>query len=127
MILCDPGADRTCQDAATLAHRFGVSYQAAVYRLMSLGHVTKPQGDELLKLEAMGKDFLETLGMFEDLEGDDSKKPMDRELRRQVAGLAIEAYRREQISRGRVLELGKQLGIPGPKLLTLAEAARAEP
>ena len=123
-----PGSQRiTYQDAATLAHRFGVSYQAAVYRLMSLGHVTKPQGDELLKLEAMGKDFLETLGMFEDLEGDDSKKPMDRELRRQVAGLAIEAYRREQISRGRVLELGKQLGIPGPKLLTLAEAARAEP
>ncbi|MFM9971261.1 MAG: helix-turn-helix domain-containing protein, partial [Burkholderiales bacterium] len=31
----------TYQDAATLAHRFGVSYQAAVYRLLSLGHVSR--------------------------------------------------------------------------------------
>ncbi|MSQ51890.1 MAG: ImmA/IrrE family metallo-endopeptidase [Betaproteobacteria bacterium] len=51
---------------------------------------------------------------------------VDRELRTQVTRLAIEAYRREEISRGRLLDLGKQLGIPGPKLVALAEAARTE-
>jgi Zn-dependent peptidase ImmA (M78 family)/DNA-binding XRE family transcriptional regulator len=116
----------TYQDAATLAHRFGVSYQAAVYRLLSLSHVSRVESTELLKREAVGKDFLEALGMFDDLEGKEGKLLMDRELRSQVTRLAIEAYRREEISRGRLLDLGKQLGIPGPKLVALAEAARSE-
>ena len=116
----------TYQDAATLAHRFGVSYQAAVYRLLSLSHVSRTESAELLKREAVGKDFLEALGMFDDLEGKEGKSLMDRELRSQVTRLAIEAYRREEISRGRLLDLGKQLGIPGPKLVALAEAARSE-
>ncbi len=116
----------TYQDAASLAHRFGVSYQAAVYRLLSLRHVSRAQSDELLGLEAVGKDFLQALGMFDDLEGDEAKSLMDLELRRQVTRLAIEAYRREEISRGRLLGLGKPLGIPGAKLVALAEAARAE-
>lgn len=115
----------TYQDAAALAHRFGVSYQAAVYRLVSLRHVTKVESEELLKREAAGKDFLQALDMFDDLEGGESKQLMNRELRRQVASLAIEAYRRKEISRGRLLDVGEQLGIPGPKLVELAEAARA--
>ena len=116
----------TYQDAAALAHRFGVSYQAAVYRLVSLRHVTKAESEELLAREAVGKDFLQALDMFDDLEGGESKQLMNRELRRQVAGLAIEAYRREEISRGRLLDVGEQLDIPGPKLIALAEAARAQ-
>ena len=103
-----------------------MSYQAAVYRLLSLGHVSKTDSTELLKREAVGKDFLEALGMFDDPEGKEVKSHMDRELRSQVTRLAIEAYRREEISRGRLLDLGKQLGISGPKLVALAEAARTE-
>ena len=116
----------TYLDTAALAHRFGVGYQAAVYRLVSLRHVTKAESDELLAREAVGKDFLQALDMFDDLEGGESKQLMNRELRRQVAGLAIEAYRMEEISRGRLLDVGKQLGIAGPKLVALAEAAGAE-
>ena len=44
----------------------------------------------------------------------------------EIAHLAIEAYRREEISRGRVLELSKTLGMKADILLRLAEAARAE-
>jgi hypothetical protein len=36
--------------------------------------------------------------------------------------LAMEAYRREEISRGRLLEVGKRLNIDAHDLLTLAEA-----
>ena len=116
----------TYQDAATLASRFGVNYQVAVYRLLSLRHISRVECDELLKREAVGKDFLEALDMFDDLEGNEVKSHMDRELRSQVTRLAIEAYRRDEISRGRLLDLGMQLGIPGPKLVALAEAARME-
>lgn len=116
----------TYQDAATLAHRFGVSYQAAVYRLISLKHVTKPESDDLLAREAVGRDFLESLNLFDDLGGKDDKSLIERELRSQVARLAIEAFRREEISSGRLLDLGKLLSIPGAKLIAWAEAARAE-
>jgi Zn-dependent peptidase ImmA (M78 family) len=116
----------TYQDAATLAHRFGVSYQAAVYRLLSLRHISRTECDELLAREAVGKDFLESINMFDDLEGKDEKPLMDRELRSQVTRLAIEAFRREEVSRGRLLDLSKLLGIPGTKLVALAEAARSE-
>lgn len=116
----------TYQDAAVLAHRFIVSYQAAVYRLLSLRHVSKDEADELLSQEGVGKDYLRALDMFDDLEGDEDKSLVDRELRSQVARLAIEAYRRDEISRGRLLDLGKTLGITGGKLIALAEAARKE-
>ena len=116
----------TYQDAAVLAHRFVVSYQAAVYRLLSLRHVSKDESEKLLTQENVGKDYLRALDMFEDLEGEEDKSLIDRELRSQVARLAIEAYRREEISRGRLLDLGKTLGIPGAKLVALAEAARKE-
>jgi len=116
----------TYQDAAALAHRFGVSYQAAVYRLVSLRHVTRPESDELLARESVGRDFLESLKMVDDLEGKDDKLRVERELRSQVARLAIEAYRREEISRGRLLDVAKLLDVPGAKLVAWAEAARAE-
>lgn len=116
----------TYQDAAMLAHRFGASYQAAVYRLLSLRHVSRAECDQLLAQETVGKDYLQALDMFDDLEGEENNSLADRELRSRVAGLAIEAYRREEISRGRLLDLGKTLGIPGAKLVALAEAARKE-
>ena len=40
--------------------------------------------------------------------------------------LPFEAYRREEISRGRVLELSKALRIRGDTLLRLAQVARGD-
>lgn len=114
------------QDAVMLAHHFGVSYQAAVYRLLSLRHLSKAESDNLLAQENVGKDYLLAIDMFDDLEGAEKKSLTDRELRSQIVRLAIEAYRREEISRGRLLDVGKALGMPGTKLIALAEAARAD-
>ena len=64
--------------------------------------------------------------MFGDVEELEAPEYRDRELRSEIAHLAIEAVRREEISRGRVLELSKILGMKADILLRLAEAARAE-
>ena len=74
--------------------------------------------------EELGRTYLEILGMQDDLEGLDERK-RDRELVSQVVHLALEAYRRDEISRGRLIDLSKRLGIsPAKQLVALAEAAR---
>lgn len=116
------------QDVAFIAHRFGVSYQAAVYRLKSLRHINQPESTLLLsrEYEAAGKEYLQALDLFDDLETPVSAGKGSRELRSRVAHLGLEAYRMGEISRGRLLDVGKIIGVDGRKLLDLAEAARAE-
>ena len=116
------------QDVAFIAHRFGVSYQAAVYRLKSLRYINQPESVLLLssEQEEAGRDYLRALDLFDDLEEPVSGKRGTRELRGRVAHLALEAYRLGEISRGRLLDVGKTVGVDGRKLLELAEAARAE-
>ena len=114
----------TCNDIAILAHHFGVSYQAALYRLKSLRHISHPDSRNLLEQEGFGREYLKAIDMFGDVGEPEQRQYWDRELRSEIAHLAIEAYRREEISRGRVLELGGALGIDGDVLLRLAEAVR---
>ncbi len=64
--------------------------------------------------------------MFSDVGEREQRRYWDRELRGEIAHLAIEAYRRDEISRGRILELSRTLGIDGDILLRLAEATRRE-
>ncbi len=116
----------TCKDVATVAHRFGVSYQAALHRLTSLRHVPRRESRDLLEQEGLGHGYLKALGMFDEVGEREPRRRRDRELRGGIAHLAVEACRRERISRGRVLELGGTLGIDGDLLLRLAEAARGE-
>ena len=114
----------TYNDVAMIAHHFGVSYQAAVYRLKSLRHVSTAESRELLESEEYGREYLQALDLIDDLEAHEARPYWDRELRREVAHLAIEAYRQEEISRGRLLEIGKSIAFRGERLLVLAEAAR---
>ena len=114
------------KDVTMLAHRFGVSYQAALYRLKSLRHISLAESRELLDQEEFGRQLLRELSMLGDVEETDARQYPDRELRIEIAHLAIEAYRRDEISRGRVLELSRALDMKGDVLLRLAEAARGE-
>lgn len=115
----------TYNDVAMIAHHYGVSYQAAVYRLKSLRHVSAAQSQELLDHEDYGKEYLQALNLFDDLEEPEDRKHWNRELRTEVAHLAIEAYRQEEISKGRLLEIGRSIEFEGDSLLVLAEAARS--
>lgn len=116
----------TFKDVAFLAHHFGVSYQAACYRLLSLNLLSRDRCQALLAEEANGRDMLGYLCMLDDLEGQEQNEQRDRELKSHVTRLAIDAYRLEKVSRGRFLELMKLLELPGRDMLALAEAAKAD-
>ncbi|MBK9039199.1 MAG: hypothetical protein IPL83_08560 [Bdellovibrionales bacterium] len=64
--------------------------------------------------------------MLDDLDKPESRERQDRELKSQIVHLAIEAYRREEISRGKLLYLSKKLELPGRKLIELAEAVKED-
>ena len=60
--------------------------------------------------------------MLVDLEGHDERKPY-REMVSQVVHLALEAYRSEDISQGKLRDLSKLLNFSAKALGMLAEAA----
>ncbi len=107
------------QDASWIAHRFGVSYQAAVYRLYNLRYLSQKERVELLEEESQGRDYLRLFGI-EDSEKKEKHPSSQRELDSYISRLVIEAYRQEKISRGRVIELSKLLRLPPQALIELA-------
>ncbi len=111
------------QSIARIMHHFGVSYQAAVYRLQNLGYFKARERDDLLKEEAKGKEYLCIL-QLQDVETPSDRISQNRELKAQIAHLAIDAFQREEISRGRLLELSKLLELSGRGLLQLAESEK---
>ena len=62
-----------------------------------------------------------SIKLWGDLYGKESRSP-DREIVGQVVHLALEAFRREEISSGKMRDLCKLLGVPARELLQLAEA-----
>jgi Zn-dependent peptidase ImmA (M78 family) len=119
-----PGSQSiTYQDVASLARRFGVSYETAMWRLRSLGHIGAGEADALLRQRDIGNRYMRELG-FEDEASKISEAP-EQELRAQLVRLVVEAFRQEEISRGRLVEIAKKL-FPNPAVLVeFAEAARA--
>lgn len=90
--------------------------------MKSLSIVNEGELTELREKEHFGKQYLELLEVLVDLEGHDQRKP-DREIVSQVLHLALEAYRREEISKGKLRDLSTLLDFSAKDLLTLAEAA----
>lgn len=108
----------TFKDAAMLAHHFGTSYESAVYRLRDL-RVIKPSERLTLLEEDQAKAAKDFIGLFYR----EAPSGPDPGLVREVANLAIEAFRREEVSTGWLRDLGEKLGLPGAELLRLAEIA----
>ena len=104
----------TFQDAALLAAHFGVSYQAALYRLSDLGFINRDSLKALLDRLDQAQSYLKIIKKWEEVGGAPSQD--DRELMRQIVPLALDAYRQEEISRGKLLELSKVLKVKGADL-----------
>ncbi len=107
-------------DVVQLAHHFGVSRIAALYRLRNLRLVSKGDFDRLKELDdaGRGKQIADHLGLPE---------PDHAEVRdgfqHRILGLALEAYRREDISRGKLNEVASMLGIDRGRVDSLIEDA----
>jgi Zn-dependent peptidase ImmA (M78 family) len=116
-----PGSqDVQLYDVVRLAHHFGVSRIAALYRLRNLRIISKPEFDHLKELDELGRgrQLAEHLGLPEP----DHAEVRERFLHR-ILGLVLEAYRRDEISRGKVDELASMLGISRDRLESLLEDA----
>lgn len=110
------------QDVAYLAHEFMVSYDAAAYRLSELDCVNRPALDELLQQRPLGHQLIKLLQLRNPDSPDPDEQPR---LTPEIGRLAVEAYRREVISGGRLLDLCEKLRIPdGEQLLELARATQ---
>lgn len=122
-----PGSQAiTYQDVAALARHFGVSYEAAVWRLKSLGHINQPETEALIQQKDVGKRYIKLLGYTNILDEGEHGPPPEFELRNQLTRLALEAYRQGEISRGRVSEISRKLAISPVDMIELAEAARGD-
>jgi Zn-dependent peptidase ImmA (M78 family) len=111
------------QDVARIAHRFGVSYETAAYRLRSLRMVAVEECRDLLARASSGQEYLRVLGLSGNHDRPKDECGPARHLECQVAHLALEAYRRERISRRCLRDLTKTLDLPWYQLSKLAEAA----
>jgi len=107
-------------DVVQLAHHFGVSRVAALYRLRNLRLITQADLDRLKELDdaGHGKQIAAHLGLPEP----DHAAVRDG-FRHRILGLALEAYRREEISRGKLTELASMLGISRDGVDSLIEDA----
>lgn len=115
----------TFQDIAALARHFGVSYEAMVWRLRNLDHLDMPSTSALIDRREDGRRYVSLLRLSNPSEtGAAPQEERERELRGQLAHLAIECYRREEISQGRLREIGRKIGLRASELLELAEAAK---
>ncbi len=116
----------TYQDVAIIARYFGVSYEAVVWRLKNLGHVSGQDAKRLISQSDQGRRFIALLKFQGVLAGGASDSNEyngedEQELRNQIIWLALEAFRREEISQGLLRELARKLMIPVEDLLGFAE------
>ena len=107
-------------DVVQLAHHFSVSRIACLYRLKNHRILTDAELDELRKSDsARGREIADALGLPEP-----NHEEARNWFRHRVLGLALEAYRREEISRGKLVELAAKLGIERDQASLLLDDAR---
>ena len=102
-------------DVAFLAHEFRVSYEMAAIRLKDLDCIRKSTLDILLEAKEAGRDFMRALNLYDP--DDDETQPY---LEWQLVGLAMEAFRRDKISRGRFVSVCKLCDKDPERMLAIA-------
>jgi hypothetical protein len=117
----EPGSqDVQMLDVVRLAAHFGVSRMAALYRLRNLRLVSEGEFAELAREEGEGRG--RALAGALGLEGSDDGPERDG-FRQRAAALAVEAYRRELISRAKVAELAALVSMDSRAVDVLLERA----
>lgn len=96
-------------DVAHMAHHFGVSRLAALYRLLNLGLVNQNEFEQL-KLAEEQERGAGIAAALELLEPEDA--PSRNEFRHRFLNLSLEAYRRGEVSKAKLSELAAMVGLP---------------
>jgi Zn-dependent peptidase ImmA (M78 family) len=117
----------TCLDIADISARFGADYAATVMRLLSLAMISDAESRDLLSAKRQ-----QAAAQWSTLVGDvdlGCDEPLERSfrLKADILHLAVEAYRRELITRDRFVNIGERLQLPEfptAKLFELAQATR---
>lgn len=105
-----PGSqDIQMHDVVLLAHHFGVSRISVLYRLKNLRLISEGEFQQLKTLEELGAGKSMAAFLAADLEADEQK--IKDEFRRRYLGLALEAYRREEITLSKLVELAAMVGM----------------
>jgi hypothetical protein len=108
-------------DVVHLAHHFGVSFEMALYRLLNLKLISEEEHKQLAEQRELANTLRRYFGP-EEQEG----APGRREFRHQLLVLALEAFRREAISRGKLKELCALAQIPASEIRDLVAAVEGE-
>jgi Zn-dependent peptidase ImmA (M78 family)/transcriptional regulator with XRE-family HTH domain len=107
-------------DTVQLAHHFGVSGLSALFRLRNLRLVTEAEFGHLKSLDERGKSkqLARLLGLTEP-----DHAEVRSEFKHRFLGLALEAFRRDEISRGKLRELVALVGLTADDLEQLIDEA----
>lgn len=107
-------------DVVQLAHHFGVSRLSALFRLRNLRLLSVAEFEHLKALDEKGngKQLAKLLGLTEP-----DHDEMRSWFKHRFLGLALEAYRRDEISRGKLRELVAMVGLTTDDLDQLLDDA----
>lgn len=92
-------------DIVSLAHHFGASYEAALYHLLNLGIIRKSSFEVLWENKGTQGAIRKALRIPQ------WNESVHWDLAEQLLSLGLEAYRREEISRGKLIELAEKAGV----------------
>jgi hypothetical protein len=109
-----PGSqDVQLYDVVLVAHHFGVSRAAACYRLKSARLVSSAELDSLLDRDraGRGRELERLLGLPEH-----DHQALRDEFRHRFIGLALEAFRRDEISRAKLGDVAAMVGVSAEEL-----------
>jgi Zn-dependent peptidase ImmA (M78 family) len=117
----EPGSqDIQIYDVIHVAHHFGVSRLAALFRLRNLKLTTQAEFENLKAAEeaGRGRELADILALPDAEDGEDRNG-----FRHRVLGLALEAYRRDQITRAKLVEIAALLSMDIDEVSVLLERA----
>lgn len=92
-------------DVVVLSHHFGTSYEAALYHLLNLGIIKRDSFEALMESKGAQVPIRKALRIPE------WDEQAHWSLAEQLLSLGFEAYRREEISRGKLVELAEKAGV----------------
>ena len=109
-------------DVAHIAHHFGVSFETALFRLLNLKLITDEERVRLAPQKDTASSIMRFLGTEPDAKG-----PGHKPFKHQFVLPAIEAYRREAISRAKLRELCELAQVLPGEFKSLVATVEQEP